>query len=49
MKKALALSAVLLLVSAAGAQKFFQGTLDEAFAKAKAENKQVLLDFHSFS
>jgi hypothetical protein len=49
MKKAFALSAVLLLVSAASAQSFFKGTLDEAFAKAKSENKQVLLDFNSYT
>jgi hypothetical protein len=50
MKKVFALSAVLLLVAAsASAQIFFKGTLDEAFAKAKAENKQVLLDFNSYT
>jgi len=49
MKKFLALSAVLLLVSAAAAQNFFKGTLDEAFAKAKSERKQVLLDFNSYT
>jgi len=50
MKKVFALSAVLLLVAAsASAQIFFKGTLDEAFTKAKAENKQVLLDFNSYT
>jgi hypothetical protein len=50
MKKALTLSAALLLVAAsASAQLFTKGTLDEAFAKAKAENKRVLLDFNSYS
>jgi hypothetical protein len=49
MKKAFALSAVLLFVSAASAQNFFKGTLDAAFAKAKTENKQVLLDFNSYT
>ncbi len=49
MKKAFALTAVLLLVSAATAQSFFKGTLDEAFAKAKAEDKQILLDFNSYT
>ena len=50
MKKVFTLTAVLLLVAAsASAQIFFKGTLDEAFAKAKAENKQVLLDFNSYT
>jgi hypothetical protein len=49
MKKAAALSLVLLLASAASAQNFFKGTLDEALAKAKTENKRVLLDFNSYT
>jgi uncharacterized protein YyaL (SSP411 family) len=52
MRKALALSLLLLLAAAASAQVpdwWFHGSLDEAFAKAKAENKLVLLDFNSFT
>jgi len=51
MKKALALSLLLLLAVAASAQSpdWFKGSLDEAFAKAKAENKLVLLDFSSYT
>lgn len=47
MKKALGLSMVLLLAAAATAQTWFKGTLDQAMAKAKTENKLVLLDFYS--
>jgi len=47
MKKALTLTLVLVLASFASAQTWFQGTLDQAVAKAKAENKLVLLDFFS--
>ncbi len=47
MKKALALSFLLVLVSAASAQNWFNGTLDQAVAKAKSENKLVLVDFYS--
>jgi len=49
MKKAAAFSIMLLLASLASAQVFFKGTLDEAIAKAKAENKKVLLDFTSYT
>jgi hypothetical protein len=51
MKKTLALAAVLVLASLAVAQNqiWFKGTLDEAFAKAKAENKRVLVDFYSYT
>jgi hypothetical protein len=51
MKRALALSLLLLLAAAASAQNsdWFKGTLDEAFAKAKADNKLVLLDFNSYT
>lgn len=49
MKKAAAFSIMLLLASLASAQVFFKGTLDEAMAKAKAENKKVLLDFTSYT
>ncbi len=47
MKKALTLSMVLVLASAASAQSWFNGTLDQAVAKAKTENKLVLVDFYS--
>jgi hypothetical protein len=49
MKKAAAFSIVLLLASMASAQVYFKGTLDEAMAKAKAENKKVILDFMSYT
>ncbi len=47
MKKVLFLSSVLILASAASAQNWFQGSLDQAVAKAKAESKLVLVDFYS--
>ena len=47
MKKALAAGFLLVLASAAWAQNWFQGTLDQAVAKAKTENKLVLVDFYS--
>ncbi len=48
MKKALSLSAlILLLAPLAAAQNWFKGDLDQAVAKAKSENKRVLLDFYS--
>jgi hypothetical protein len=48
MKKALTLLAlVLLIASFAAAQNWFKGSLDQAVAKAKSENKRVLLDFFS--
>ena len=51
MKKTLVLFAVLVLASAAFAQNpmWFKGTLDEAFAKAKADHKPLLLDFSSYT
>jgi hypothetical protein len=47
MKKVLALSFLLVVASSASAQNWFNGTLDQAVAKAKIENKLVLVDFHS--
>ena len=42
MKKAVLFTALLLLASAAFAENnFFKGTLDEALAKAKTENKKL--------
>jgi hypothetical protein len=47
MKKALSLALVLVLASFASAETWFKGTLDQAVAKAKIENKLVLIDFYS--
>jgi hypothetical protein len=47
MKKALVFSMALGLASFASAQSWFKGSLDQAVAKAKAENKLVILDFFS--
>lgn len=47
MKKAFAVLFLLVLASAAWAQNWFQGTLDQAIAKAKTENMLVLIDFFS--
>jgi len=49
MKKALTALCFLALASAASAQVFFTGTFEEALAKAKAENKKVLVDFYSYT
>ena len=49
MKKALLLLMVLVLASTAMAQSWFKGTLDQAYAKAKIENKLVLVDFYSYT
>jgi uncharacterized protein YyaL (SSP411 family) len=52
MKKTLALTLLLLLAAATASAQgldWFKGTVDEAFAKAKAENKLVLLDFNSYT
>jgi len=48
MKKLLFGSVVFgLLLNSGAAQNWFKGTLDEAIAKAKSENKKILLDFFS--
>jgi len=47
MKKAIILIAGLILASTASAQTWFQGSLDQAVAKAKTESKLVFIDFHS--
>ncbi|MDD8027478.1 MAG: hypothetical protein PHI34_13305 [Acidobacteriota bacterium] len=47
MKKALTITLVLVLASFASAQNWFQGSLDQAVAKAKTENKLVIIDFFS--
>jgi len=49
MKKFLTLVLVLALAGMASAQTWFKGTLDAALAKAKAENKKLLLDFNSYT
>jgi hypothetical protein len=47
MKKFLSLALVLVLASFASAETWFKGSLDQAIAKAKTENKLVLVDFYS--
>jgi len=47
MKKFLSLTLVLVLASFASAETWFKGSLDQAIAKAKTENKLVLIDFYS--
>jgi hypothetical protein len=47
MKKTAFISLVLILAASASAQNWFQGSLDQALAKAKAESKPVLIDFFS--
>jgi hypothetical protein len=44
-------SLLVLLAATASAQSlgWFKGSLDDAFAKAKAENKLVLVDFSSYT
>ncbi len=49
MKKIVLLSLLIMLVSAASAEVWFKGTLDQAVAKAKSENKLVLVDFYSYT
>ena len=49
MRKALALTSLLILASSASAQVWFKGSLDEAQAKAKTESKKVLLFFDSYT
>jgi len=50
MKKSVSLALILLLtafVAGASAETWFKGSLNDAIAKAKAENKLILLDFFS--
>jgi hypothetical protein len=48
MKKLLVLPLLLIFLSSFGiAQNWFQGSLDDAVAKAKSEDKLVLIDFFS--
>lgn len=46
-KRFLGLVVLAAFVSTASAQSWFRGSLDEALAKAKSENKKVLVDFFS--
>jgi hypothetical protein len=47
MKKIIILCMLFFLVSMVSAQNWFEGTLDDALTKAKAEKKPVLIDFYS--
>jgi len=47
MKKLAAVLMFCLLATAAFGQSWFQGSFDEALAKAKSEGKLVLIDFFS--
>ena len=48
MKKLFVLPLLLIFLSSFGvAQNWFQGSLDDAVAKAKSEDKLVLIDFFS--
>jgi hypothetical protein len=48
MKKLLVLALLLIFLSSLGvAQDWFQGSLDDAVAKAKSEGKLVMIDFFS--
>jgi hypothetical protein len=48
MKKLFVLSLLLIFVSSFGvAQNWYQGSLDDAVAKAASEDKLVLIDFFS--
>jgi hypothetical protein len=46
-KRLIGLAVLAAIVSSASAQNWFKGSLDEALAKAKSENKKVLVDFFS--
>jgi hypothetical protein len=46
-KTIIGLAVLAALVSSASAQNWFKGTFDEAQAKAKAENKMLLVNFFS--
>lgn len=48
MRKKIAMPLLLIFLSSfAVAQNWFKGSLDEAIAKSKTENKLVLIDFFS--
>jgi len=46
-KRLVGLAMIVLLACSASAQNWFKGSIDEALAKAKSENKKVLIDFFS--
>jgi hypothetical protein len=46
-RAALAIALLLAFAAAASAQVWFPGSFDEALAKAKTENKLVIVDFYS--
>ena len=47
MKKLWAIAALVLFVSSAAGQVWFEGTFEDALVKAKDEGKLVLIDFFS--
>lgn len=46
-KQLIGLVVLAAFASSASAQNWFKGSFDEALAKAKGENKKVLVDFFS--
>lgn len=46
-KRLVGLAMIVLFACSASAQNWFKGSLDGALAKAKSENKKVLIDFFS--
>ncbi|MCX6561352.1 MAG: hypothetical protein NTZ26_12665 [Candidatus Aminicenantes bacterium] len=46
-RAALAIALLLAFAAAASAQGWFPGSFEEALAKAKTENKLVIVDFYS--
>lgn len=46
-RQLLGLAVLAAIMSTASAQNWFKGSLDNALAKAKSENKTVLVDFFS--
>ncbi|MFC2160954.1 hypothetical protein ACFLRX_04810 [Acidobacteriota bacterium] len=47
MRKSALVVLILTLASYTSAQTLFQSSLDEAMARAKAENKKIIVDFYS--
>ena len=46
-KQLIGLAVLAAVMSTASAQNWFKGSLDDAFIKAKTEDKKVLVDFFS--
>jgi hypothetical protein len=46
-KKIMTVALLATFACTASAQNWFKGSLDDALAKAKSENKKVLIDFFS--